>query len=198
MSTFSHQISDKKVQIMQKRAYDAAEQSEYNRFRRTILIGMLVAILLGTLFHFVYDLTGKNWLIGLFFPINESCWEHLKLVFWPMTLLNLYSSIKYRDSSYHVEPAVLLGTVAAMLFVPVLFYTYRGILGFGVPVIDMLIYYISMGISLLAILHLVKHMFWKEGKTAFILLWTLHLIIAALFFSFTYQPPELGIFRILS
>ncbi len=40
---------------------------------------------LGGIFHFVYV-----WfpfpLVGLFFPINESVWEHLKLLYWPVIL----------------------------------------------------------------------------------------------------------------
>ena len=38
----------------------------------TIIIGILAVWVSGSLFHFVYDWTGKNTFIGLFFPINES------------------------------------------------------------------------------------------------------------------------------
>lgn len=43
--------------------------------------------LLGSLFHFIYGWTGNNMIAGLFFPINESVWEHLKLSFYPVILL---------------------------------------------------------------------------------------------------------------
>ena len=46
----------------------------------------------GTLWHFVYDWTGDNHFIGFFFPVNESTWEHLKLIFFPAII---YSVIEY-------------------------------------------------------------------------------------------------------
>ena len=56
---------------------------------RTIIIGILAVWVAGTLFHFVYDWTGHNTLIGLFFPTSESTWEHMKLVFLPMNIYGL-------------------------------------------------------------------------------------------------------------
>ena len=47
----------------------------------TIIIGILAVWVSGSLFHFVYDWTGKNTFAGLFFPTNESTWEHMKLAF---------------------------------------------------------------------------------------------------------------------
>lgn len=47
---------------------------------------------IGTLWHFVYDWTGDNHFIGFFFPVNESTWEHLKLIFFPALI---YSVIEY-------------------------------------------------------------------------------------------------------
>lgn len=167
---------------------------QYSAFRRRLWVGMLLVAILGTLFHSMYDWTGRGWVLGLFFPINESVWEHLKMVFWPMVLLNLYFTAKYKDSSYHVEPAVLFGTVVGMINVPVLFYTYRGILGYGDVWADAGIYYVSLLIALLIVLHCVKHMFWKKGKGTTVFLWVVHLLFALAFFWFTYHPPEYGIF----
>ena len=168
---------------------------QYSVFRTRLLTGMLLVAVLGSLFHFVYDWTGQSWLAGLFFPVNESVWEHLKLVFWPMVLLNCYFTSRYKDSDYHVEPAVLWGTVVGMICIPVLFYTYRGILGYGYSWIDVAVYYASLLAALLVMLHFVKHMFWKEGRGAAVFLWIVHLLFALAFFWFTYNPPGYGIFQ---
>jgi hypothetical protein len=45
------------------------------------------AFLLGALFHNMYEWSGNNTIVGLFFPVNESVWEHLKLVFYPVLIL---------------------------------------------------------------------------------------------------------------
>lgn len=54
------------------------------RNRRWGLLGLIVVCFLSIPLHFFYDWTGENTFIGLFAPINESIWEHLKLVFWPL------------------------------------------------------------------------------------------------------------------
>lgn len=60
-----------------------------NYLKRFCIIGAVVTIVLGILSHFVYDWTGQNFCVGLFFPINESTWEHMKLVYFPMLLVTL-------------------------------------------------------------------------------------------------------------
>ena len=45
------------------------------------------AFVIGTVFHNIYDWSGGNVILGLFFPINESIWEHLKLIFYPLLIL---------------------------------------------------------------------------------------------------------------
>ena len=65
---------------------------QYKKFRRHLFIGMLIVAALGTLFHFAYDFTGQNRLIGLFVAINESTWEHMKLLFFPLFFFALMQS----------------------------------------------------------------------------------------------------------
>ena len=53
-----------------------------------------IAVLAGTGLHFLYDVCPVP-LVGLFAPVNESVWEHLKLFFWPCLL--------YTSSDYYVN-----------------------------------------------------------------------------------------------
>ena len=48
------------------------------------LFGFAVTSLVGTILHFLYDLTGGSVLVSPFSGVNESTWEHMKLLFWPM------------------------------------------------------------------------------------------------------------------
>ena len=41
----------------------------------------------GTACHFAFDFFGQSRLIAPFVPVNESTWEHLKLLFFPFLLL---------------------------------------------------------------------------------------------------------------
>ena len=50
--------------------------------KRSLVLTCLAAILAGAVLHFVY-----SWLpcaaTALFSPVNESLWEHVKIIFWP-------------------------------------------------------------------------------------------------------------------
>ena len=58
--------------------------------RKHTLVGIIFTSLLGTLSHFLYEWTGYNTIIGTVTPVNESIWEHLKLLFFPVVLFSVY------------------------------------------------------------------------------------------------------------
>lgn len=64
--------------------------------RHCTIIGIIFVMLTGTLSHFLYDWSGQNPVVGLFTPVNESIWEHMKLLFFPMLLYSLIMILKYR------------------------------------------------------------------------------------------------------
>ena len=55
-----------------------------------MIIGIIFVSAIGTLWHFVYEWSGQNFIVGFFFPVNESTWEHMKMLFFPMLLYSLY------------------------------------------------------------------------------------------------------------
>ena len=63
--------------------------------RRDLPFILAVAIL-GSLNHFLYDWTGGSSFAALFCPINESPWEHLKLLFFPFLFVTLGTAALYR------------------------------------------------------------------------------------------------------
>ena len=50
----------------------------------------ILTLILGTLLHFLYEWTGYNYLVGFISPVNESTWEHLKLLFFPVLFLSFF------------------------------------------------------------------------------------------------------------
>ena len=87
----------------------------------------MAAVLTGILLHFLYDLSGSSPWIGLFSPINESLWEHMKLIFFPLAVCFLFEIIRLRKKVPALSPASAWGILAGTFAVPVLFYTYTGI-----------------------------------------------------------------------
>ena len=93
------------------------------------IIAVLVCIILGVILHFTYELSGENLIVGLFSAVNESTWEHLKLVFYPMVLIAIigYFIIGKKGDNYWT--AQTIGIISAIIFIIVFFYTYTGIIG---------------------------------------------------------------------
>lgn len=57
------------------------------------IFSIVFCVVLGTLLHFTFQWSNQNYLVALFSAVNESVWEHLKLVFFPMfftTLIRLF------------------------------------------------------------------------------------------------------------
>ena len=62
---------------------------ELKLFGKEFLIDIVAISIIGTLLHFLYEFSGKNFLVAIFSAVNESVWEHLKLSFYPLALLML-------------------------------------------------------------------------------------------------------------
>ena len=50
--------------------------------KKQLLLAFVLAVLAGAGLHFVYGLC-PNGVTALFSPVNESIWEHTKILFWP-------------------------------------------------------------------------------------------------------------------
>ena len=75
------------------------------------IAGFVFVIIAGTLLHFVYHWTGQNRIVGLFSPVNESTWEHLKLLFTPMLLNSIAEYFVIGNQFSNFIAAKMLGIV---------------------------------------------------------------------------------------
>ena len=114
------------------------------KLRINTIAGIIFVSALGTFLHFAYELSGNNVIVGIFTPINESVFEHIKLLFFPMLIYSLYSIIKLKKEYPCIGSALALGTLSGSILIPVLFYTYSGVLGFNIAALDILTFYISV------------------------------------------------------
>ena len=79
--------------------------------------GILFTLILGTLLHFCYDWSGHNPFAALFLPINESVWEHLKMLFFPALIYTLFEVFVLSKTSARFLSARTLGMVLGMFFI---------------------------------------------------------------------------------
>ncbi|MGL5712885.1 MAG: DUF6512 family protein [Paraclostridium sp.] len=95
-----------------------------NQLHKYINIGIYFAIIIGTLLHFTYDLSGVNKIVGYFSPINESIWEHTKLAVFPILLYSLFMFIKLRGQINNTFFALAVSILISILIILIGFYTY--------------------------------------------------------------------------
>ncbi len=157
------------------------------------IISFIVIGAMGALFHFVYKWTGENYIIGFVFPVNESTWEHLKMIFYPTVIYSAFEYFILKVKTDNYLTATAMGIFAGKLTTVTLFYLYSGILGFNVDFLNIIIYYISI-IVLLTVKNRIIKSEKYSSKNASLLSGIYLLLCAFLFAVWTYNPPSLGIF----
>lgn len=148
--------------------------------------------ILGTLLHFTYDWSAKNPAAGLFSAVNESTWEHLKLLFFPMlflTILEYFLHTKPLPDNFLQSRA--LGILAGIGFIVSGFYTIQGVLGKNYGFLNILLYYVAVIFSLYVENRIQQNKNFRFPKSFAVILLSL---ISICFFLFTYFPPNIGIF----
>ena len=150
----------------------------------------LFVVLLGVFLHFAYELSGNNPIVGLFALVNESIWEHLKLIFFPMLVLTLWDMFTSQRNNLCFLPSRTLGTLAGMASIVIVYYTVTGILGFQTAWLNILIYLLGFLFAFWIEKKLQHHCNTISVKVA-IVIWIFFIL---LFIIFTIAPPALGIF----
>ena len=87
-------------------------------------------VIAGTLLHFVYGWSGQNALAGLVSPVNESVWEHTKLLVFPVVAVGTVEAVLLHDLR-RVAWATLVEAILGALAIVAIFYSYTGALGTG-------------------------------------------------------------------
>lgn len=91
--------------------------------------GFLWTAALGSLLHFAYEWSGGSVAAALVGAVNESTWEHMKLLFVPLFLLSM-GQVCFMGKTYPDFLAVrAVSTLTGVALIPVLFYTYTGVWG---------------------------------------------------------------------
>lgn len=163
------------------------------KIRRWELAGLLFTLIFGTLLHFFYQWSGNLWQVGTFAPVNESSWEHLKLVFTPMLLFSIAEYIAIGRKVPGFLPIKVLSVLLAMGSILVLFYTYSGIIGTNFLSADILTFILAVFAAYrYSSVQFSKETEHSKAETICALI-TLAVLIAC-FVLFTFCPPHLGLF----
>lgn len=155
------------------------------------IISTIFIMVVGTLLHFTFGWSNNNTLVGIFSAVNESTWEHLKLLFFPM-LISTIMGYFYKGK---VMPNYLcykvLGIILSMSFIIVFFYTYTGIIGTNFAIVDIASFFIAVLLGQYVAYQKMKSTFSCNKLVPIIILLVLYLC----FIVFTFLPPHIALFK---
>jgi len=157
------------------------------------LAGFLFTSVLGTFLHFLFEFSGGSAIAALFSAVNESIWEHMKLIYYPMFLFALIEYGVFGKTVNGFWCIKLKGILLALALIPSVYYLYTGVLGFSVSWFNIAIFFLAAAAA-----------FWVETRlfqtarscrlsegVAFVLLG----LIGAVFTAVTFFPPLIPLFR---
>ena len=157
------------------------------------LAGIVFIVIIGTILHFTFELSGNQPVVGVFSAVNESVWEHLKLGFWPALVWALIEYKYIEKSSNNFLFAKTVGIYLIPIVIPILFYSYTAFLGESVLVIDILTFVVAVIVGQLVSYKLLTYRKMPEilNRISLVAL----VLLGVAFVLFTFYPPHLPLFK---
>ena len=163
--------------------------------RQWIYIGIPVLFVAGAFMHYFYSLSRKNILVGLVSPVNESVWEHLKLIFLPMMLWwGVYYIIRGKELSIDSNrwfTAGLVSLMVSMIGIIFLYYFYTGAFGKKSVLVDIGILFVALFIGQTLSFHIYQHFKGIHVYFVFLIVCIIFCILALC----TFNPPHIPLFQ---
>lgn len=167
---------------------------EKKKILRFQIFSVIFTWILGTILHFLYEWSGDNKIIASFSAVNESTWEHLKLVFFPMLITTIVGFLVIGKDNKKFWCAKTIGIILAMSFIIVFFYTYTGIIGTNFAILDIGSFFVAVILGEYVAYKIMTNDEYKQKCNKRIAVIGLICILLC-FIIFTYLPPHIGLFK---
>ena len=83
------------------------------------IISVFVIFILSFISHFMYDIFSNN-LFSIIFPVNESIWEHMKLISTPVLIFCIFEYILYKKKDIEFNNFILSYSIS--IIIGIIFY----------------------------------------------------------------------------
>lgn len=149
----------------------------------------LFLCIVGTLLHFLFPWSGGSWLAALFAPVNESVWEHLKLLVFPLTAFALAQSLWSGMNPRQVWAAKSRGLLVGLILIPTLYYLVSGGLGRSPEWFNIALFFLTAA----AVCRVEQQALIREetGPGGVLTI----AVIVCLFWVLTFFPPRIPLFQ---
>lgn len=160
--------------------------------RNLKILGTIIAFLLCFPMHFVYD-KFPNWLTSIFFSVNESIWEHMKILFGSIIISGVIQKIIVILKKEKINNICFSNFVAAISSIPIfliLFLPVYAIIGENF-IVTIIIMFITIAIAeFISYIIMNKEDFKMENKTILLVVF-----VYIIFGILTYFPIKIDLFK---
>ncbi|HUT80650.1 MAG TPA: DUF6512 family protein [Candidatus Bathyarchaeia archaeon] len=174
---------------------------EIEEHKKTIriwyIVGGVAIFSLGALWHFIFAWTDGWAPIGWLLPVNESVWEHVKLMFWPALIFyGIESIFLYKKTNNY-----LIAKTTTFYFIPIMsisiFFTVYGATGFESFIFDTIVLALLTVASQFISYKIVtaEPIAEKRHLVLIIIAIILTVLLATLLIVFTYVTPHIPLFE---
>ncbi|MBN8580277.1 MAG: hypothetical protein J0L96_06360 [Anaerolineae bacterium] len=156
--------------------------------------GFLFIGLIGAALHFTFEMSNFSSMeVAYFSAVNESTWEHLKMVFFPGLVFALIQYTYVRDEVNNYVFAKVAGLVIMPLVIAVGWYIYAPILGRSYFPADLFLFYLAVFVGQWASYKLLTHAPLEKKYTQYAI--GVFLVMFVAFSTFTFFPPNIFLFE---
>ena len=161
------------------------------RVKNFQIVSIIFVWIAGTLLHFTHDWFPDSVVFSIISAVNESTWEHLKLVFFPMLFMAIVGYFYNKDIKNFLY-AKFVSIFIAMSFIVVFFYTYTGVIGRNIAVLVIGSFFVAV---VLGEFYAYRIMISNKSKINSAVAVSILVAILLCFAIFTYYPPSIGLFE---
>lgn len=169
------------------------DESTRKTFFKLEVSGAVFVSIAAVILHFLYEWSGNEIWSTLFSAVNESVWEHMKIFSVPYVIWAFVELCWVRLPFKKFVSAKVLSLYFMLIAIPAFFYTYTGIFGRSVALIDILSGFAFTVMTFILSYRMIVEMpcIEKYFKLSLFLLALYYVMISF----FTYSPPRWGIFK---
>lgn len=155
--------------------------------------GFVFTGILGVLLHFLFDWTNGSVFVAFVSAVNESIFEHMKILFVPMFLFSLIENKFIGKEFEHFWCVKFYGIVLGLFLIPFLYYMLNGIFGKTPDFINIAIFYVAAGITYITETKMLKNnsLSCDSIGTTFFAFFLLFVLMV----QFTFFTPKIPLFR---
>jgi hypothetical protein len=157
-----------------------------------LIISFFIISVLGTVLHFTHNWFKRGILLHVFSAVNESTWEHMKLLVFPTIIVMIFQYILLKDIYPNLFLSLFVLYMVEVLTIPILFEPLRLIFKKVHLAITIIIFYIAILLGLYS-----QYIILHNGISFLNEYISLILIVVSTikFGVFTYIPPKIFIFK---